>query len=117
MPEDIREELLEEADRLESLGQGQRGGKCDPQLSGFLSGTSLGKQEDVSVNLKEAREILEQDHYGLEKVKERILQYLAVLQLKKEAEDPSCCWRGRPEPARPVWAKVLPGPWAESISA
>ena len=35
------------------------------------------------MNLEEARQILEADHYGLEKVKERILQYLAVLQLKK----------------------------------
>ena len=41
------------------------------------------KEETAFTDLKKAKEILEADHYGLEKVKERILQYLAVLQLKK----------------------------------
>ena len=83
MPEDIREELLEEADRLESLGQGSAEESVIRNYLDFCLELPWEKQEDVSVNLKEAREILEQDHYGLEKVKERILQYLAVLQLKK----------------------------------
>ena len=83
MPEDIREELLEEADRLESLGQGSAEESVIRNYLDFCLELPWEKQKDVSVNLKEAREILEQDHYGLEKVKERILQYLAVLQLKK----------------------------------
>ena len=41
------------------------------------------KEEALPIDLTEAKEILNRQHYGLEKVKERILQHLAVMQLKK----------------------------------
>src|SRR5205085_1405775 len=47
-------------------------------------------------DLKRARKILDQDHFGLEKVKTRILEYLAVLKLKKDMKGPILCLYGPP---------------------
>lgn len=49
-----------------------------------------------SLNLKSARKILDRDHFGLEKVKERILEHLAVLKLKKDLKSPIICLYGPP---------------------
>ena len=49
-----------------------------------------------SRNLKEANRILEEDHYGLEKVKERIMEFLAVRALTKKGESPILCLVGPP---------------------
>jgi ATP-dependent Lon protease len=51
--------------------------------------------EDIH-NLKRAKEILDHDHYGMDKVKERILEYLAVLQLKGDMKSPILCFYGPP---------------------
>jgi len=55
--------------------------------------------QDYSVDdldLKKAKKILDKDHFGLEKVKERILEYLAVLKLKKDLKGPILCLYGPP---------------------
>jgi ATP-dependent Lon protease len=49
-----------------------------------------------SLDLKNAQEILDKDHYGLDKVKERIIEYLAVLKLKKDMKSPILCFYGPP---------------------
>jgi ATP-dependent Lon protease len=51
--------------------------------------------EDI-YDLKRAKEILDHDHYGMDKVKERILEYLAVLQLKGDMKSPILCFYGPP---------------------
>jgi len=62
--------------------------------------TMLGLQWGVyttdSLNLKNAEKVLNKDHYGLEKVKERILEHLAVLQLKNDMKSPIICLYGPP---------------------
>lgn len=54
------------------------------------------KRSKVSRNLQEAEQVLENDHYGLEKVKERILEYLAVQQRVKKLKGPILCLVGPP---------------------
>src|SRR6056300_1554480 len=51
---------------------------------------------DASINLKSAQKALDNDHYGLEKVKERILEHLAVLKLKGDMKSPILCLAGPP---------------------
>lgn len=55
-----------------------------------------GKKSKDNFDLKRAQKILDQDHYGLEKVKQRILEYLAVLKLKGDLKSPIICLYGPP---------------------
>ena len=54
------------------------------------------KETKDSLELKKAQEVLDHDHYGLEKIKERILEYLAVRILAPEAKAPIICFVGPP---------------------
>ena len=49
-----------------------------------------------NIDLQRAREILDRDHYGLERVKERILEHLAVMKLNASARSPILCFVGPP---------------------
>jgi ATP-dependent Lon protease len=51
---------------------------------------------DAAINLEKAKQILDEDHYGIEKVKSRILQFLAVTKLKKDTKGPILCLLGPP---------------------
>lgn len=55
-----------------------------------------GEYTKDNLDLKRAEKILDRDHYGLEKVKKRILEYLAVLKLKKDMKSPILCFYGPP---------------------
>lgn len=55
-----------------------------------------GVYTEDKINLKQAERVLEKDHYGLHKVKERILEHLAVLKLKKDMKSPIICLYGPP---------------------
>ena len=55
-----------------------------------------GEYTKDNLDLKRASKILDRDHYGLEKVKKRILEYLAVLKLKKDMKSPILCFYGPP---------------------
>ena len=82
----------------------------------FLLALPWKKEEKAAVDLEEARQILEADHYGLEKVKERILQYLAVLQLKKGSRGSILLLVDTRSRVRPAWAGASPERWGGSIS-
>lgn len=62
----------------------------------WLLSIPWGKKSKVRSNLAEAEQILDEDHYGLEKVKERILEYLAVLQRTNKLKGPILCLVGPP---------------------
>lgn len=55
-----------------------------------------GECTEDNYNLKDARETLDRDHYGMKKIKERILEYLAVLKLKGDMKSPILCFLGPP---------------------
>ena len=74
------------------------------------------KQPAKSVDLDGARKILNERHYGLDKVKDRIIQHLAVMELNKEKKGSILLTGGvLPEQERPVLAKVLPRLLADPI--
>ena len=69
------------------------------------------------LDLRRARKILDADHYDLEKIKERILEYLAVRKLKKDMKGPILCFAGPPGHGQDRrWARASPRPWAASSS-
>jgi ATP-dependent Lon protease len=83
LPTNIEEALLEEADKLENEGsQGMEANQIRSYLD-FALALPWAKEESKDISLQKAKEILDQDHCGLETVKERILSHLAVMQLKK----------------------------------
>ncbi|MDR3113698.1 MAG: endopeptidase La [Endomicrobium sp.] len=65
------------------------------------------KSTDDNLELKRAKEILDQDHYGLEKVKDRILEYLAVLSRVKKIKGPILCFIGPPGVGKTSIAKSV----------
>ncbi len=62
----------------------------------WLLGVPWGKKSKVLKDIKKAKQILDKDHFGLEKVKERILEYLAVQQRKGQVKGPILCLVGPP---------------------
>lgn len=84
MPPDIKSAALEELDKLEA--QGPHGSEYNVirNYLDLLVQLPWTRAEAKPVNLGEARRILDEQHYGLDKVKDRIIQHLAVMQLKKD---------------------------------
>lgn len=107
MSDDIREKIEKEIDRLE------RTPPASPEnvvLRNYLDWTlSLpwGKDSRDRLDLKKAENILDQDHYGLGKVKERILEFLAVRKLAKNLKSPIVCLIGPPGVGKTSLAKSV----------
>ncbi len=83
MPEEVKEAAIEEFNKLEEQGPSKPDYNVIKNYLDLLVQLPWKKEEAKAVNLEEARQILNQQHYGLEKVKERIIQHLAVMQLNK----------------------------------
>jgi ATP-dependent Lon protease len=70
------------------------------------------EQSEINHDLDKAEVILDEDHYGLKKPKERIIEYLAVQALTKKVRGPILCLVGPRASARPRWPNRWPGPRA-----
>ena len=96
LPEDVRKAVDRELGRLEKLPQAAAEyGVIRTYLEWILSLPWDATTED-NLDLKRAREILDEDHFDLDKVKERILEYLAVSKLKDDLSGPILCFVGPP---------------------
>ncbi len=84
MPDDIKESALEEYEKMEEQGPNQPDYKVMRNYLDLLVKLPWKKQPSKSVDLDGARKILNERHYGLDKVKDRIIQHLAVMELNKE---------------------------------
>lgn len=84
LPKDIYEMAMDELDKLNSSGQDNAEQNITRNYLDFILKLPWKKEKAHSIDLEKARNILNEQHYGLERVKERIIQHLAVMQLKKE---------------------------------
>ncbi|MBN7773602.1 endopeptidase La [Clostridium aminobutyricum] len=84
MPSDIKEAALEELDKMQAQGPNGSEYNVIRNYLDLLVQLPWKKEEATPINLGEARRILDEQHYGLEKVKDRIIQHLAVMQLKND---------------------------------
>ncbi|MGA8943063.1 MAG: endopeptidase La [Thermoactinomyces sp.] len=95
-PEQIKEKIDKEIDRLEKIPTSSaEGGVIRTYIDWLLDLPWLNETED-DLSLKKAEKVLNEDHYGLEKVKERVLEYLAVQQMIKKLKGPILCLAGPP---------------------
>ena len=95
-PEEVAKVFYKELDKLDTL---------NPQSPDFsvlvnylqtMVSLPWGEYTHDNLDLKRAQKILDRDHYGMEKVKERILEYMAVLQLRGDLKSPIICLYGPP---------------------
>ncbi len=95
-PEDIEKYFNKEVEKLDTLNQNSP--DFNVQLTYLQTLVSLPWNEYTKddMDLKRAQKILNRDHYGMEKVKERILEYIAVLSLRGDLKSPILCLYGPP---------------------
>ncbi len=86
MPEDVKEIAREENEKLENQSPNSMETNVIRNYLDLLTSLPWGKSSVKEVDIKEAKNILEKDHYGLEKVKERIIQHLTVMKLKNNQQ-------------------------------
>src|SRR6266704_2619379 len=87
LPEAARKEVERELERLERANRDSMEAQVIRTYLETMAELPWGKRADESLDLKRAAEILEQDHYGLKDVKDQVLEFLAVRQLRQRSPD------------------------------
>ena len=95
-PEEVAKVFQKELDKLELLNPQSPEYSIQLNYLEQLVGLPWGEYTKDDLNLKRAQKILDHDHYCMEKVKERILEYIAVLQLRGDLKSPILCLYGPP---------------------
>ena len=104
---EVKEKLMKEIGRFKSAMQNSAENGVTRTYIETMLEMPWDKMVEESIDLEYAKNILEEDHYGLEKVKERILEFLAVRKLTSKGESPILCLVGPPGPGKTSIAKSL----------
>ncbi len=96
MPDEAREASEKELDRLSKMNPSAAEYTVSRTYLDWLVSIPWSKSTEDMLDIKKARKILDEDHFDLEKVKERILEYLAVRKLKSDLKGPILCFLGPP---------------------
>ncbi|UFT97957.1 endopeptidase La [Radiobacillus kanasensis] len=96
MPERIEKVAKKELDRYEKIPQSSAESSVIRNYLDWLLSLPWSKQTEDNLDINHAEKILDEDHYGLEKVKERVLEYLAVQKLTNSIKGPILCLAGPP---------------------
>jgi ATP-dependent Lon protease len=96
LPEEILKEAKRELDRLEKLPPGAPDYNVIRTYLDYVLELPWRKSSEDSLDIARARQVLDEDHFGLKDVKERILEHLGVLKLNPNAKAPILCFVGPP---------------------
>jgi len=96
LPEDVRKEADRELKRMEALPQSAPDFHVIRTYLEYILDLPWKKASEEKLDLNEARKILDEDHYGLEDIKERILESLAVVKLRPDSKSPILLFVGPP---------------------
>ncbi|MBN2259613.1 MAG: endopeptidase La [Clostridiales bacterium] len=107
LPKKIDEKIKKEIDRLSKMSASSAESNVIRSYVNWILELPWSKQTKDTLDLKKARRILDEDHYGLKTVKERVLEYLAVRQLTNSMKGPILCLVGPPGVGKTSIAKSI----------
>jgi len=96
LPEEVRKEAERELNRLERMHPSSAEYTVAATYLDWILTLPWCESTEDNLDIKKARRILDEDHYGLEKPKKRIIEYLAVRKLKPDSKGPILCFVGPP---------------------
>lgn len=101
------EKALREVEKLERMAPGSPEISLSETYVEWILSLPWGKDTPDQLDLKRARQILEEDHFGLKEVKERVIEYLAVCKIRKNLSGPILCFVGPPGVGKTSVAKSI----------
>lgn len=107
LPSEAEEKTLKEVERLEKMPPMAAETAVIRSYLDWLLAVPWNKRTEDRIDIKEAEKILNEDHYGLSKAKERILEYLAVRKLTEKIKGPIICFVGPPGVGKTSLAKSV----------
>jgi len=107
MPDDVKKEALRELDRLSKMPAAAAEYTVARTYIDWLIALPWNKRTDETIDLVKTKQVLDDDHSGLEKLKDRILEYLAVRKLKPDVKGPILCFVGPPGVGKTSLAKSI----------
>ncbi len=107
MNDEAREKAARELERLSRMAPGSPEIGVSRTYIEWLLDLPWGKQTPDNLDLKRARRVLSEDHYGLDEVKERVIEYLAVCRIKNNMKGPILCFVGPPGVGKTSIAKSI----------
>lgn len=107
LPEEVEKKVLKELDRLLKMPSGSAEGSVVRTYLDWIFDLPWNTKTEEVLDIEKAEAILEEDHYGLEKVKERIIEYLAIHKLTKTLKGPILCLVGPPGVGKTSIAKSI----------
>ena len=96
LPEGVRKEALRELDRLSKMPVAAAEYTVSRTYLDWIIALPWSKRTEETIDLKRTKDVLDADHSGLEKVKDRVLEYLAVRKLNPDVKGPILCFLGPP---------------------
>ncbi len=96
LPEDAKKVALQELERLAQMSPAMAEYGVTRHYLDWILNMPWGKTTDDKIDVEAARRILDEEHFGLQKVKDRLLEFLAVIKLKKQIKGPILCLVGPP---------------------
>src|SRR5512142_3401460 len=96
MPEAVKKEALRELDRLSKMPVAAAEYTVSRTYLDWIVALPWSKRTEEHIDLKRTKQVLDADHSGLEKVKDRVLEYLAVRKLNPDVKGPILCFLGPP---------------------